>query len=356
MTDTISLNKEDLTQATQRHEKDWLLNGLRRGNVAFLIAPPDSGKGYTCLSIAYELATQINLLGLRYELAPKTKTLYWPIEDGVENTADRILSHFNEISQEFQKLCEDNIKLYNSIDPIACSDKTHSSEVIAQVKKAKKKLIEEAKKYDVLIIDTIREAMGSADEVADDHVINRTLKEIAKEAKVSIIAVHHPTKNVARGVESVSSVSGSGLSYTIANSRLHLYIESVTKKDNVTHKLRHIKANFLNNKERLNSTMLWSENNIPYIRADMLSKISTSGEAVSNNNELMMESPVDIQKSVIKALNVDFERKEPKVINTENKVLSEESISKGKAQAESEEVITSDLIDKLKKHRESKKN
>jgi RecA-family ATPase len=351
---TISLNKDELIKVTENQSKDWVLNGLRRGSVAFLIAPPDSGKGYTCLSIAYELATQVNLLGVRYAHAPRTKTLYWPVEDGVENTADRILSHFNDISEEFQKICEDNIKLYNSTDPIACSNKTRSLEIISQVNHAKKNLIEEATKYDVLIIDTIREAMGSADEVADDHIINVTLKEIAKKANVSIIAVHHPTKNVARGVESVSSVSGSGLSYTIANSRLHMYIECITKKDKTIHKLRHIKANFLNNKERLNCPMLWSENDLPYIHSNMLNKLKFS----HSDNELIStitKTPSDAKKPIIKNLTVNFERKEPKVINTEMKVLSQESISKGKAQAESEQVITSDLVAQLKKHRDSKK-
>ncbi len=356
MSKTIPLVKSKLIETSLNQDKDWLLKGLRRGNIAFLIAPPDSGKGYVCLSLAYELATGLDLLGIRHDESPPLKTLYWPVEDAVENTSDRILEHFQRISESYQTVFEKYISLYDSSEPIACSGKLLNSPVANSVMKAKEGLIKAASNYDLLIIDTIREAMGSADEVNDDYIINSTLKEISDKAGVSILAVHHPTKNVARGVESVSSVSASGLSYTIANSRLHLYLSKKKNKDKTEeHRLMHVKANFLNHKERIDTVLKWTENSIPFIQKKMVDKLSVekdndAGECKKDGKEI--NNAIEENKSTTESVTTRSEgRKMPKVLDIEKGYISQESIVKEKETLEREQVIDGELIDALKRHR-----
>lgn len=337
---TISLSPNELNRIKDDQSNDWVLKGLRRKSVAFIIAPPDSGKGYLCLSIAYELATKINIIGVRHENTPKLKTLYWPMEDRCENTADRILSHFKDMSETTRTDCISNIQLYHQYSAIAYSMKQQNSTLAMSCEEAKNKLIESAKSFDVLIIDTIRESMGTADEVLDDSFINATLKEIADKADVAIIAVHHPTKNVARGVEAISSVSGSGLSYTIANSRLHLYLDKQLKKNKSTAtNLKHVKANFLNSKERIDTPVFWTDNNLMFINQNELRRLGVNSSALLSQNKIVEVKSTDIQIS----------NEIPKTFT-----ISDEDLEQSKRVVMPQEVsfIDKELLDKLKQHRE----
>ncbi|NMS64518.1 AAA family ATPase, partial [Vibrio parahaemolyticus] len=113
---------------------------------------------------------------------------------------------------------------------------------------ALEKLIATAKGYDLVVIDTLRDAIGSADVVDDDYYIRIALERLANEANVAVLVVHHPTKDVSRGKEIINSVSGSGLSSTLSKSKLHLYLDQlIDKKDGTVQetRLRHIKANYV---------------------------------------------------------------------------------------------------------------
>jgi len=335
----ITLDINSLVKEVNKEGKDWILNGLRRGGVGFIIAPPDSGKGYLCLSIAYELATGINLIGVIAEEQDQLKTLYWPIEDGTENTAARILKHLDDMNEQSRLLCQKNINLYASQNSIACSNKLINTEMYNLALNEKNKLIKAAQHYDLLIIDTMREAMGSADEVIDDSLINILLKEIADRAGVAILAIHHPTKAVARGTETVNSVSASGLSQTIANSRVNLYIQNKTK--GVGSYLQHIKANFVSNENKINkASIFWSDASLPYLHENELKKLNYS--SIHDQFETKR-----IDTSVVKQL-------EPKVINPDDILLSEESKRMALQKIEDEKVINDDLIEQLKRHRKKK--
>ena len=86
------------------------------------------------------------------------------------------------------------------------------------------------------------------------------MQTVAKEADVSILAVHHPNKNVARGIEKLSSVSGSGLSRTIANARLLLYLEpgKPGRDKDKGPTLKYLKANLLRGEERQDIPLEWT--------------------------------------------------------------------------------------------------
>ncbi|MDP2556840.1 hypothetical protein Q8W15_04845 [Photobacterium damselae subsp. piscicida] len=78
--DVIALSEEDINESLANSNKEQILKGLFRGSVGFLIAPPDSGKSYLSLSIAYEMALpEYPLIGVRDGENKVLRTLIWPI-------------------------------------------------------------------------------------------------------------------------------------------------------------------------------------------------------------------------------------------------------------------------------------
>lgn len=335
-----------MLEQINKPKTDWILKGLRRGSVGFLIAPPDSGKSYVALSIAYELATGLDLLGVNGNPLKPKRTLYWPVEDGCENASSRIIKHFDDIHDSHVDNIIDRVNLRDSSEPIGFSRKATNTAEESKAREEIDRLIEDCRDYDLLIIDTIREAMGSADEVEDDMAINRILKEVAKKGDVAIIAIHHPTKATARGQDAISSVSGSGLSYTAANSRLHFYIKADQKSpDKKT--LMHTKANFIVNKDdKINAPILWTSNNLPFVRRDGLS------ELLSNAKDRTEYKPVLEDVRITKRVDSSpkYEVREPLVIDPDESKLTEES--KRRATENSNQVITDEMREKLRAHRE----
>ena len=122
-------------------------------------------------------------------------------------------------------------------------------------------LIEHAKNFDLLVIDTMRESMGCLDEVEDDVIAKLLLQRIAKEANCALLLTHHLTKASSRGEEEITSVSGSGYSQTLANSRLQFALHK--DKKGKTLKLSHIKGNNLELEDRLDGMPLtWSKGGV----------------------------------------------------------------------------------------------
>lgn len=230
-------------------DMQFVIPGLPTGMIGFLIAPPDTGKGFVSLSLAYSLAAGLDLIGLNPELKT-AKVLYWCEEDGVLLTSARIAEQFERHEAIFDKF-SDNIALFDS--SLSGDSKFNLNSLTLL-----------AREFDLLIIDTVREAFTGKDEVEDDHLIKSELQYIAKTANIAILAVHHPTKNVTRGLEGLSAVSGSGLSATLANSRLHLYLEAPKgeKKDSTHRVLRHTKSNFLSPEHRLAESLVWNDSKL----------------------------------------------------------------------------------------------
>lgn len=251
-----------LNQSTFDNEitpSDDILFGLERGEVGFIIAAPDSGKSYLCLSLAYELATCNPILGLAPNLTthaePKRrKVLYWSAEDSIKTVLSRIRQHFDSFSNNTQKQIESNLTCLE-FSQIACRP-TSRFELINDVESNILELIELAKDYDCLIIDTLREAIGDADEVDDDLQVKQTLQRIAREANISIVATHHLTKSAVKNPEELSAVSGSGFSRTFANARVGITLQG--KKDKSGKLIRyinHVKANNIELRYKLKDVM-----------------------------------------------------------------------------------------------------
>lgn len=229
--------------------------GLERGEIGFINAAPDSGKSYLCLSLAYEIATNYPIIGLApnvKDIAEPTRrtVLYWSAEDSIKTVLSRVRNHFEDFSDLCKSILERNISCLEHPE-IACRSNARS-EKLNDIEKNIIELITIAKDYDCLIIDTLREAIGDADEVEDDIQVKNTLQRIAKEANVAIIVTHHLTKAAVKNEEVITAVSGSGFSRTLANARWGLTLVSKKQKNGVLNRyMTHVKANNVDTKYRI---------------------------------------------------------------------------------------------------------
>lgn len=243
------VNQETIQSANIKSKNNSIVLGLERGEVGFVIGPPGTGKSRLCLSIAYELATQVKLLDITEHGSKPLKTLLIPFEEGKNTVLKKIGEHFSEIKSQFQALVTDHVAIW---EPSKNMQKDLNDNI------TKNQLIDDAKNYDLLIIDTIRRSFPFLDEVKDDKLIGNTLREIAEKSKSTVIGIHHPVKEIARGNTEVNSVSASGLSVTMSDSRWILYIEPPSKKNNKSI-IKHIKANNLSPEEYLNRDLQMSK-------------------------------------------------------------------------------------------------
>ena len=330
----------------------YIVKGLSKKRIGFIVSGPDVGKGYLCLSIAYELGSDLNLLNLKGS-PDYVKTLYWPIEDGVDEVAKRMLHQLSGLPGNITKQITENVMLWDSSDPL-CSLK--GGVEIPGSEETRHKLIEACKNVDLLIIDTIREAAGNADEIDDDHVVKNILQDIATKGDVAILLVHHLTKAVIKGQEKVSNVSGSGFSRTQANSRMHLYLEKVDGKAGTEPlvRLSHIKANYIKKEDRLSQMPLeWTEHDIlcskdlflgsSHVTTLPQSKSSEFGNALDENVELILASQRHIEEV------------EPLSINIGAQQLSENSKRLKLAREKKDQLVTDDDREKLRQFNEKKR-
>lgn len=298
---TIPISMTGLNKLKRRTNSDDVLRGLHKGELGFVIAAPEAGKGFFCLSVAYELATKIPFLGIS-SCEKAKRTLYWPIEDGLSTVASRIENHLLLWDSPTKPL-EKNISLYDSNTPLPVLAKDSSEQAIID------ELIEAATPFDLLIIDTLREAIGAADEVDDDIKVKSLLQLIARKADVAILCVHHLTKQAVKGLEKITNVSGSGFSRTLANSRVQYLLE--TKEDKSGNNdgkvyLSHIKANNLPVNERLKSLPLrWGDTSLLHDEAN-----------IDDTNGIQHTVPLD---------TVEIEDDEPITIELSKAKISEET-------------------------------
>jgi hypothetical protein len=198
----------------------------------------------------------------------------------------------------------------------------------------------------LLIIDTLREAAGNADEIEDDQVVKSIIQEIAVKGDIAVLVVHHLTKAVIRGTEKVTNVSGSGFSRTQANSRMHLYLEKIQQKhphESVL-KLSHIKANYITKSERLQQFPLkWTDasllcaqrfdeklNNFYGLDSEeVLTKIDTDldiDSVLANKREIIEEDPKEITIGLQQLSNFSSQKraekaKEDELVSDQDRAL-----------------------------------
>lgn len=309
MSEVLKISKELIDERSVLINETFTIRGLPKGNVGFLISPPGSGKSYLSLALSYSLSLEPQPIPIRGSPNP-LRVLYWPAEDKANATLARIGKHIEEQGDEFLQSIEERFSLYEEDNPLF----EYKNGLLIENQSTISGLIDAAKDYDVLIIDTIREAAGPAHEVEHDFEIKCASQRIAKEADVSLLLVHHPTKSVTRGVEQLSSASGSGLSLTMANARLQLYLKPPANKKKDKPVLSFLKSNFLAGEEAEDISLNWS-------KASLLYADSFSGNIVGEVKKTKSKQASPFQEQPER-----FNQKEPKVLNLNHEEIANQAV------------------------------
>ena len=317
MSKIVELNDSLFESSFQERSINEVLLGLNKQEIGFLVASMETGKGYLCLSIAYELTTTYPFVEVTRNNGPK-KVLYWCVEDGISVVAERVRNHFEVMENAMSSVIQSGLQLFEG-EPICCSGDASNTDVLAAADNLMK-LTEAAKEYDIVIIDTIREAVGTADEVKDDLTIKLALQTLAKNADVAVLVCHHLKKAPQAGLEKVTSVSASGFSRTLANSRIQLFMDKDAKQNKTT--LSHIKANNLQLNNRLSGKVLkWTDSSL-LISKDF--ELTRSEYRVSSPEEAELVTP---KRAYVPKVIAD---EEPTVVNIDEAELSEAATKKAK--------------------------
>lgn len=221
-----------------------LLDGLAKKEIGFVYGNPGLGKTNLSLAISYELATGTPIIGLLAKPGTTCRVLYVPYEDKEFNVNSRIIEQTSKTFSEDQKrLMEANFAIYADYSPLL-SLKAAPGSILPSVER----LVEAAKNYDIVFIDTARKAMGGVNESdsVGDQSFRLVLNHIAENADVAIIVNHHLTKVQASDSNAVNSTGGSGLSSCQSESKFHVLLSQTKKlKAKNQFSLTHTRHNYI---------------------------------------------------------------------------------------------------------------
>jgi hypothetical protein len=318
----INVSRKSISKLASM-KKENVLNGLSRGRYGLLVGPPGAGKGYFLISLAFELATGKKFIGM--SSTPK-KVMYWPTEDGIDTVSSRLEKPLFIFNDEDAKRINDNFFLWDSTDPI-CNKSS-----LGNIDKLVNSCLD--KKVDLLIIDTLRESVGNCHEVDDDLQIKMALQRLAIEANVAILIAHHPTKEIIKNKDVVTSVCGSGLSLTQANSRYTLFLseKSKPKSKQKTLNIKHVKANNVPIDSLLDEDLHWSPESLLFTDIANYKEIKNAIppklviKKIEDLNKVNIAEPDLIKiKKVEDITNVEIPENYPKMV-TKKPALSDEEV------------------------------
>lgn len=220
--------------------------GLGKGEFGFLLGPPNLGKSNLSLSLCYEAVTATKIIGLIPDHSNPKRVLYVPYEDKLANTNTRIVSHSSVLTDSQCLLIEENFAYYNNFSPLLSifGNQSHSDDLFKPVKD----LIDAAKDFDLVVLDTARGLLGAWDEVKGDSLFRQTMNDIASKADVAILINHHLTKVQSGKLDEVNSTGGSGLSTSQSESKFHIFLYTERPKGHEKKGqlcLKHTKHNYI---------------------------------------------------------------------------------------------------------------
>ncbi|GLT20190.1 hypothetical protein GCM10007938_39730 [Vibrio zhanjiangensis] len=222
----------------------YTLKGLLSGHLGMLIAAPGIGKSHLAISIGMEHSSSYNFLDISARTEPK-RTLIVSTEDDYSILGERLIDKYAELDDATKLEINENLDFLAEIEPLVIPASSSPSELMNHHQYLSE-LIVVMKDYDLVIIDTVTEAIGVCDEVKDDRLIKNTFKQLAKESGASILLVHHVNKDEIRGKQAINMASGAGLTTVIRLAKLILSLSHNGK--NLV--LNFVKANHLNKEER----------------------------------------------------------------------------------------------------------
>ena len=346
MTGIVRLTEQALKEASD-YKHNFVLPGLSKGEYGFIIGSPGIGKGHFALSLSYELSANIEVVGINANSQP-IRIIYWPAEEKKLNVLRRIQKHLGAFPARTRELIYQNLSIYDDYEPICAPTTMFGSPIYEMAVNSRNQLIQAAKKADLIIIDTIREAVGACKEVEHDLEIKLALQEIAASANCAVLVTHHPTKELTKKKELVTSVAGSGLSLAQATSRYALYLES--GKDKKLTFLSHTKHNNVEQVYVQNQTkLLWTNESLvhnpelflPYREVDNNDEKS---ELTINDEEMVIARAAE--QNPIKATEINLEQIE----------IPKDELEKSKLHRESNAYISNDEKEKYKSFLKQQQN
>lgn len=300
---------------------DEIFCGLGRGEWGFVLAGPYMGKTNLAVSLCIEASIGKNIIGLLPASPQQRKVLFVPYEEGMANIYERFYSVSSDLPVHDRETFESNFSLYSDFEPLLSKGTQYTSP-----NSSFSKLTEEAKGFDLIIIDTARSAMGDMDEVLDDPTFKMMIKKLASETTAAVLILHHLTKNQTRSRgDEVNPTGGSGLSSTQSESKYHLYLKM--NKDTLT--LIHTKATYAKERDKLKDS---SPLKLQYTRSGMLvsdrldlSTPSVPTKQAKNSNVSILLTPEQSHSRKRKDVNVE------KLISTSDLEFNEELLNDIKA-------------------------
>ncbi|MBU2896113.1 AAA family ATPase [Vibrio hepatarius] len=312
----IGLNDTKRLEDLAAEQNGYVLKALPESSWAMIMGDQDIGKSKLMFSIAYSLATNIDFVGLlpcnERDRRPRNVAI-WASEESLNWASRKVLAHMNAFSPSVVDVIKSRVSLIDDINPE--NDKEYLFDDELKVNRSfVDNLVEQLKDVDVLIIDTLRDAMGIADEVEQDNKVKVLLSKIVRDSSCAIIYLHHPRKSdVGASARQLSTVSGSGLSKTNAKARVHY---SLTRQGDGVSLSFGVKANNIPKDKRNPINLGWFElgEHSLYVmeeKKDEIIELITSGnlppsaEDKIEPNEMEDKSP-KIKKNQNSKLEVDI--------------------------------------------------
>ncbi|CAH7395689.1 hypothetical protein VCHA53O466_50086 [Vibrio chagasii] len=287
---TISLADKDKLNELASASNEYVLKGLPKKSWAMILGEQDLGKSKMMFSLAYSLATNIDIIGLlpsSTEDRKPRKVAIWASEEDLGWASRKVLAHMSKFSPDVLDAVQANVTLIDDSNEDGDKEYLFTDELKVNTRFVDA-LTEQLEGVDVLIIDTLRDAMGIGDEVNEDNKVKVLLSKLVRDADCSVVYLHHPRKSdVGASISQLSTASGSGFSRTNAKARVHYTLTRDRKSDELEVSFA-VKANNIPRDERVPIKLAWLEMGEHSIQVDasnkdaIISKL-TSGQLTESN-------------------------------------------------------------------------
>ncbi|MEZ9059142.1 AAA family ATPase [Vibrio pelagius] len=235
----ITQSLDTLMSSRASQEMSFSLKGLLKGHVGMLIAAPNVGKSHLALCIAMEHASSMTLLGMSAADRP-AKTLVLSSEDGAGVIQTRMKDKLASCTPTIRSELKNNLHFMTDIEPIVIPpDCSHQEQIEHQQYLAQ--LTETFAQFDLVIIDTVTEAIGRCEEVKHDRLIKNVFQSLANDSGASLLLVHHVNKDEIRGNQEITMASGAGLTSVMRLTKCLFTLKR--SKDLMS--IKYLKSNYL---------------------------------------------------------------------------------------------------------------
>jgi len=235
----ITQSLDTLMSSRASQEMSFSLKGLLKGHVGMLIAAPNVGKSHLALCIAMEHASSMTLLGMSAADKP-ARTLVLSSEDGAGVIQTRMKDKLASCTPTIRSELKNNLHFLTDIEPIVIPPDSSLQEQ-SEHQVYLKQLTETFAQFDLVIIDTVTEAIGRCEEVKHDRLIKNVFQSLANESGASLLLVHHVNKDEIRGNQEITMASGAGLTSVMRLTKCLFTLKR--NKDFMS--IKYLKSNYL---------------------------------------------------------------------------------------------------------------